>query len=97
MADPLLSLPVVSGMPDEGPDLGWHGLTAVGPVLTLPLAESAATSPEPDAPQGEYSCEVPASLLSETLLEVTPSARPIELLAPAGGPDAAYAALHYGA
>src|SRR5262249_45145398 len=47
----------------------------------------------PDAPQGEYA-EAPAVVS----VPLAPSAgRPVELLAPAGGPDAAFAAFHFGA
>jgi putative protease len=62
----------------------WHGLSALAP-------------PEPEAPQGEYgngSPEISASVSSQEMADL---GRPVELLAPAGGPDAAYAAFHYGA
>src|SRR6516164_3006059 len=72
--------------------------------LKLPLAPTAASSwhgwssvdaPEPDAPQGMYA---PATVteLSVPLVESAP-ARRAELLAPAGGPEAAFAAFHFGA
>jgi len=66
----------------------WHGWTALSP---LPDA------PEPLQPQGAYSGAV-----SEPRSQVAVSAAdgvqgPVELLAPAGGPDAACAALHFGA
>ncbi len=86
MKDRTLTLPLVQ--PAEPPRQTWHGLTAAGPFLT------AADAPEPDAPQGEYAAT------PEVLLDLaTPDAagRSVELLAPAGGPDAAFAAFHYGA
>jgi putative protease len=82
-----LSLPVLSEVPAV---LDWHGLSPITPL------EGAAAAPEPDAPQGEY-----AGLhmgLTPTLAKSFPPAhQPVELLAPAGGPDAAFAAFHYGA
>ena len=93
MTKDLLSLPLISSSADAGtaPITGWNGFTAVGA-----LAESAAAAPEPDAPQGEYSTTSPA-ILSTVALPDTDATRPVELLAPAGGPDAAFAAFHYGA
>jgi putative protease len=54
---------------------------------------TAVEAPEPDAPQGEYADAPPEFVLPDA----AGPARPVELLAPAGGPDAAYAAFHYGA
>ncbi len=63
----------------------WHGLTPAG----------ATAAPEPDAPQGDYaSAPLPIPVPPSP---TEPAARPVELLAPAGGPDAAFAALHFGA
>lgn len=61
----------------------WHGFTSVG----------ALAAPEPDAPQGVYA-DAPLSLVVPT---GTGDAGRAELLAPAGGPDSAFAAFHYGA
>src|SRR6476469_10006721 len=56
--------------------------------------DSVREAPEPNAPQGAYtSSEEP---LSVPLIEGHAHAA-VELLAPAGGPDAAFAAFHYGA
>ncbi len=67
----------------------WQGLTLAS---VLPRADSA---PEPDAPQGEYaSAEAPLSI---PLVEGQAPKHAVELLAPAGGLDAGYAAFHYGA
>jgi U32 family peptidase len=89
----LLSLPLISPLADEtaasAPD--WHGFSAVALV-----SESAAASPEPDAPQGEYSTG-PADAPAALSLPDGAAAHSVELLAPAGGPDAAFAAFHYGA
>src|SRR5213079_116604 len=76
------NLPLIAPAFDEAPG-EWHGWTA-------------ADAPHPEAPQGEYSAGEQADF------EVAPrpeeqSGRPVELLAPAGGPEAAYAAFHYGA
>ncbi len=93
MPKDLLSLPLISSLADEGaaPSPDWHGFTAVGLV-----AETAAAAPEPDAPQGEYST-ASADALPTVALVNADSGCPVELLAPAGGPDAAFAAFHYGA
>jgi putative protease len=81
-----LSLPLVPA--PEPP--AWQGWTALS---RLPVP--ATDAPEPDAPQGEYaSPDVP---LTVPLVTPEAPARPVELLAPAGGPDAAFAAFHYGA
>ncbi len=93
MPNDLLSLPLLPPPAGEtaasAPE--WHGFTALGPV-----AESAAASPEPDAPQGEYTI-APADAPALPHTPEIVAAHPVELLAPAGGPDAAFAAFHYGA
>src|SRR5207249_5702161 len=63
----------------------WRGWVAVGP---LPEA------PEPVEPQGDYGA-TPEPLQLPSV--AAPSGRPAELLAPAGGPEAAHAAFHFGA
>jgi putative protease len=80
-----LSLPLAPA--EAPPALAWHGWTAAGP---LPDA------PEPDAPQGEYAA-APEPPPAVPAADPAAPPRPVELLAPAGGPDAAYAAFHYGA
>ncbi len=88
-----VTLPLIS--PDTGPpeESGWHGWT---PAAPLPDWVEAADAPEPVEPQGAYGLAA-----SEVSLEVVPdgsaSPRAVELLAPAGGPEAAYAAFHFGA
>lgn len=64
----------------------WQGLAPVQPFHD---------APEPDAPQGIYApSEEPVSI---PLVEDPAAHAPVELLAPAGGIDAAFAAFHYGA
>src|SRR5262245_51716884 len=67
---------------DFAPPVDWHGWTPLD-------------APEPALPQGAYSqaaesTELPAVAPDQPL----PAA---ELLAPAGGPDAGFAAFHFGA
>lgn len=81
-----INLPLVAS---AGNDPGWHGLIATGP-----LPEVAWDSAMPEQPQGAYSTrETPLSLPPV----VAQTDRAVELLAPAGGPEAAHAALHFGA
>src|SRR3954454_22319354 len=90
MSAPLISLPLVPSTPEEAsaaPAPHWNGLTPV----TL-----AAEPPEPELPQGEYAGPGETSL-SVPRVDQELATRPVELLAPAGGPEAAFAALHYGA
>ncbi len=64
------------------PPREWHGL--------VPLSGA-----EPLVPQGVY-CAEPAPVAAPVPV-IEGTARPVELLAPAGGPDSAYAALQFGA
>src|SRR5262245_16216456 len=80
-----LPLPLISSAPETVAD--WHGFTPLSSV-------SAEAAPEPAVPQGEYAAE---HEISVPLLNAATAAGRAELLAPAGGPDAAFAALHYGA
>ncbi len=86
-----ITLPLIA--PEPQPRAAWHGLT---PAAPLPVHESAPDAPEPPEPQGAYADATP-----ETPLQVPRfpegTANPVELLAPAGGPDAAFAAFHFGA
>ena len=66
----------------------WEGFSPVGP-----LADEA---PEPLAPQGAYNDAAPEMPLSVPLVSAEAPHR-VELLAPAGGLDAAFAAFHFGA
>jgi putative protease len=84
LTKPSLSLPVVVAEPDAAPVPAWHGWTATD-------------APEPQWPQGEYGDGSTAPELSAPLSAEESPSHPVELLAPAGGPDAAFAAFHYGA
>jgi putative protease len=80
-----MTRPTVS-LPLLGAAPGWQGFTpADGPVA----------APEPEAPQGEYAAApLPQAAPPRPAGRLV---RPVELLAPAGGPEAAFAALHFGA
>jgi putative protease len=83
-----VALPLLS--PDVVPEASatWHGWSA-GTTLS--------DAPEPVRPQGAYSANA-IELEFEVLdTEATPVQRPVELLAPAGGPEAGFAAFHFGA
>src|SRR6266542_483189 len=71
--------------------VSWEGLTLTG---ALPSIEDA---PEPDAPQGAYNRVEPEMPLLVPAVQAEQTTRPVELLAPAGGVDAAFAAFHFGA
>ncbi len=83
MTDRRLQLPLLTPTAPVAP--AWEGFTA-----------AAFLDAVPEAPQGDY-----AGGLLEPLAvpEIAPAGELalVELLAPAGGPDAAYAAFHYGA
>ncbi len=70
----------------------WNGFSPVG---ALPSVDEP--SPEPQAPQGAYNPAIPEMPLSVPVVESEKAARVVELLAPAGGQDSAFAAFHYGA
>src|SRR5262245_2844194 len=78
-------LPLIS--PESTPT--WEGFAVAGPL------DGALAAPEPNAPQGEYAGE--ALSASVPLLGSSNHAHSAELLAPAGGPDCAFAAFHFGA
>ncbi|HEY7315284.1 MAG TPA: U32 family peptidase [Gemmataceae bacterium] len=86
MALPLL--PLDAGREDDTAAPNWHGWT---PLTSL------RDAPEPTLPQGAYGdpAAEPLGWLSEAPA-VLPQG-PVELLAPAGGPEAALAAFHFGA
>ncbi|MCS7045530.1 MAG: U32 family peptidase [Gemmataceae bacterium] len=80
-----MSLPLVDS---SGPSPSWYGWTPT----------SAVAPPEPFMPQGAYGEETtPAAVVTVGFNPKAASARSVELLAPAGGLEAAYAALHFGA
>src|SRR5262245_24474591 len=86
MSRPTFTLPLVASEPATAE--GWHGFTAAGPL------EGALGAPEPDAPQGEYA-DAPVTVSVPLAPGSTPGVA--ELLAPAGGPEAAFAAFAHGA
>ena len=81
-----LTLPLIST-----PPASWEGMTLLG---QLPLPDDA---PEPSAPQGAYSPAEAEMPLSVPLISSQEATHKVELLAPAGGLDAAFAAFHFGA
>jgi putative protease len=85
IALPLLAAEADPYEPDSTPN--WRGYAAVG----------ALDSPEPIDPQGAYSAAAATPFPQPITEAAVPSDHPVELLAPAGGPDAAFAALHFGA
>src|SRR5262249_30319178 len=98
MAEPLttdrnkIALPLVAPAPEreDSDAVPWHGWTALTP---LPDPEQA---PEPLEPQGAYGPALAEPLPAVPHLSDAAHA-PAELLAPAGGPEAAFAAFHFGA
>lgn len=71
----------------------WEGWRPVGDVPSV----GADQAPEPLAPQGAYNLAMPEEPLELPAVEGDASVPRAELLAPAGGLEAAFAALHYGA
>ena len=93
MTKDLLSLPLISPLADDAssPSADWHGFTAVGLV-----AESAAAAPEPNARKAS-TARRPQRLCQQLPWGTPIRSVPWNCTAPAGGPDAAFAAFHYGA
>jgi putative protease len=87
----LFALPVVAPASEPETAPAWHGWTALSPL------PDPADSPLPLEPQGAYTEQTAKSGLQVPLVAGGVSHRPAELLAPAGGPDAAFAAFHFGA
>jgi putative protease len=75
----------------------WNGLTPVTPVDARAVRDGALSSAEPVEPQGAYNQREAEARLELPSLPRQQSARPVELLAPAGGLDAAFAAFIFGA
>jgi putative protease len=90
MTRPTFTLPLLADEQAKAPQ--WHGFTAAH--------IGASGAPEPEAPQGEYAGGVTTAsmpVVSPQGANAPRSPRAVELLAPAGGPDAAFAAFHHGA
>ena len=81
-----LTLPLIA----ESTPPAWEGLTPTNPFPT-------DDAPEPLLPQGAYNPLVPEMPLSVPLVDADKTTHQVELLAPAGGLDAAFAAFHFGA
>jgi putative protease len=84
--DDRLSLPLVGGA--EAGAATWQGWT---------LLSDPETPPEPVVPQGAYRMDSTDALLDLPVVGASGPVRTAELLAPAGGPEAAFAAFHFGA
>src|SRR5262249_6158279 len=83
------ALPLVAAGAEPEPARAWQGWTALSPL------PEPADAPEPNEPQGAYNPEAPEAGLQ--LPRLAAASHPVELLAPAGGPEAAFAAFHFGA
>ncbi len=91
-----IGLPLVSPAPaDEATAPDWHGWSPAAPLAGWDEA-AGLDGPEPMAPQGEYDPSGPLAVV-ELPAVAGESDQPVELLAPAGGPEAAFAAFHFGA
>lgn len=91
-AEGKITLPLVSSEHNDTPAPEWQGWRPLSPLPEPVDAEA----PEPLEPQGEYNPQGADTPLQ--LPEIAgPEAAPVELLAPAGGPEAAFAAFHFGA
>jgi putative protease len=91
MSSNVIRLPVLAEQTPAIPE--WSGFRPLSPL------GNATEAPEPDAPQGEYSnaAALVSNLPGMRQIGSAPDAKAVELLAPAGGSDAAFAAFHYGA
>src|SRR5438874_2425475 len=85
------SLPMVvaAGMSSTS---SWEGLTVAGSFPGISYTEA-----EPLVPQGAYNPVEPEMPLLVPSIAGAVTPQPVELLAPAGSLDAAFAAFHYGA
>src|SRR5437016_8666835 len=81
-----MSLPLLAPIPMAS----WEGLSPARTPIHL-------TEAEPLTPQGAYNPAEPEAPLAVPQLATKSAQSPVELLAPAGGLDAAFAAFHYGA
>jgi putative protease len=86
-----ITLPLVAESTSSA-SVSWEGMTLVGQLPSL-----MEDSPEPFVPQGAYNLAAPEMPLSVPLIPAEKGTQKVELLAPAGGLDAAFAAFHFGA
>jgi putative protease len=92
-ADQKIGLPLIMAQQeDQSAQAEWQGWRPAEPVLW-----DDADSPLPEAPQGEYHSGGEAFPLALPEVHTGAGQNPVELLAPAGGMDAALAAFHFGA
>jgi len=91
-----INLPLLNENHASSMSQQWQGMNVIGqlPGVEWPDAEA---SPMPDAPQGAYNPAAPEMPLTVPAIASLASSEPVELLAPAGGLDAAFAAFHFGA
>jgi putative protease len=85
-----LSLPLVTSTPEAVP--AWHGWSPVTPV-----GQEAGADSLPVEPQGAYGPGAREEPLELPQIAFDRAAAHTELLAPAGGPEAGFAAFHFGA
>jgi putative protease len=87
-----IALPLVGSSPEPAPQ--WHGWTPADPAV---LDTDPASVPLPLEPQGAYRPDAGEEPLELPSIDVERQTAATELLAPAGGPEAAFAAFHFGA
>jgi putative protease len=94
-----IALPVLAGAPSRpaNPPSSWHGWAPLAPLTGGAERDAIPDAPEPLEPQGVYSPAAVEQELSLPLVRDTNPAHLVELLAPAGGPEAAFAAFQFGA
>ena len=86
------ALPLVGSEPARTPS--WQGWSPAGPIAAFADPENA---PEPLMPQGAYNLQSAEAVLTLPSIGENRATTKAELLAPAGSPEAGYAAFHYGA
>jgi putative protease len=97
MGNGRITLPLVSPGVEHNHAAAWHGWTALMPLPDLTNHDPNADSPLPIEAQGVYNATAPETPVQVPEIGEAVGNRPVELLAPAGGPEAAFAAFHFGA
>jgi putative protease len=93
----LTLLPLEATAEEAADSSRWHEWSALS-LLPHPHGPGDASAPpEPDLPQGAYRTWTAPDLVAFALEGDETPRRPAELLAPAGGLEAAFAAFHFGA